>query len=177
MTEAAPAQEVDRELRRYWYKYDQRLYTILQTMERSETWPISDNESLWMRENLGAIESALQSKDGNIQSEEQQQALLRVAGFLRSTRAVRLFLYLEKTDPGYTQRLLEQARGRTATPKQGDPAEDDGDVSTSLREEVSRMAAQVHIDRFAYLRRVGILNRVFSTERLALVERIIMETD
>lgn len=148
----------DSAIERHWHEHNPVMLGIFRRMEADEPWVLDDSENLGGR--LMALGGVLERIDLPSCSDEQRESLFRVLGFLRSGRAFRLFAHLDNQSPGFTERLLRQAEQRLS---------DENDSETS------RIAAQIHVDRFVYLDRFSLLARVFSKERVDQIQQILEE--
>lgn len=132
---------------RFWAEYaDPNVYRVIVFMETVENWAVDYDSSVdEALRKLGDTLEDINSKDlGN------QEAFIEVATHIRSSRNLRLLQTLDSAQPGAASKLLIYAEENSHAP-------DD--------------SAAIFLKRNIVFERLRLLSRVFSKQRLELVQR------
>jgi intracellular multiplication protein IcmW len=137
--------------RRFWSEYqDPIIYRVLTFMESVESWTFDGDPDLEAA--LMQLGETLEDIGGvDLQREDD---LIKIAAYIKATRNLRLLQSLDIAHPGAASKLLMHAEKAAA--------EEDA-------------AADLFLRRNIIFERLRLLTRVFSTERLALVQKILGE--
>lgn len=131
----------------FWQNYpDPMIYRVLSFMESVENWTYDGDPKL-----EHTIEQLAQALDGVIQFElKDQEAYVNLGNYIHMSRILHLMQTIDTTHPGSASRLLMHAEDTTQS--------DDDPAGLFLRRNV-------------VFERLRLLGRVFSNERLNLVQR------
>lgn len=131
----------------FWFEYkDSIIYRVITYMESVEHWTVDDHPEL---EN--ALSSLGETMDnvGNIDLQKEDE-FIKIAAYMKAGRALRLLQAMDTAHPGAASKLLTYAEKQSTSP-------DD--------------AAGLFLRRNVIFERLRLLTRVFSPERLALVQQ------
>jgi len=131
----------------FWFEYkDSIIYRVITYMESVEHWTIDDHLEL-----EAALSSLGDTMDnvGNIDLQKEDE-FIKIAAYMKASRALRLLQAMDTAHPGAASKLLTHAEKQSTSP-------DD--------------AAGLFLRRNVIFERLRLLTRVFSPERLALVQQ------
>ncbi len=139
----------------YWTSVDGNVAEILRNMELAEGWTLDNDNEL-----LSILQSWLQKLDEPALNAliRNQDKLLTITGFLKSGRGLLLLKEIDQRCPGLYESIYKVAINQIEN-KEGD----------------IRMALVLR-ERYLALYRLGLLNRVFSSERRELVKNAVSRT-
>ena len=137
--------------RQFWREYqDPFIYRVLTFMEGVEDWTMDGDVALEAA--IAQLGTTLEDIGGvDLQREND---FIKLAGYIKATRNLRLLQSLDTAHPGAASKLLMHAE--TAAAKQD-------------------MVSDLFLRRNIAFERLRLLTRVFSAERLALVQKILEE--
>ncbi len=130
----------------YWAEYpDPIIYRVISFMESVEDWTLDEDETL--EEALTKLGNAM-DKLGDSDLEEEDR-LISIAAYIKTSRMLRLMQGLDTANPGSASKLLMHA-----------------EMTTQSNDDVAGLFLQRNI----VFERLRLLSRVFSEERLNLVQ-------
>lgn len=144
----------------HWRQTDPFLAGVFADMGKAEDWALDRHPGL--QERIAALGESLGAATRQALAPSEIAAFSCVLGFIRAGHAFRVIAALEDREPGFSERLLAEARDVVEKAGQG------GRVSQTATD-----AARIQIDRFRYLARFALLARVFSRQRVELVRRAV----
>lgn len=138
---------------KFWFEYkDSIIYRVITYMESVENWTIDDNPEL-----ESAIDSLGKIMDnvGNVDLQKEDE-FIQIAAYIKASRALRLLQAMDTAHPGAASKLLTHAEKKSTSP-------DD--------------APGLFLRRNVIFERLRLLARVFSPERLALVQQALEDEE
>lgn len=138
---------------KFWFEYkDPVIYRIITYMESVEHWTIDENAELESAlTSLGEIMDNI----GNVDLQKEDE-LIQVAAYIKASRALRLLQAMDTAHPGAASKLLTHAEKQSTSP-------DD--------------APGLFLRRNVVFERLRLLARVFSAERMALMQQALEDED
>ena len=136
----------------FWKEYDDAyLYRVIAFMEGVEDWT-SDNEPA-VEEALARLGSALDDL-GNIEL-QQEDDMIQLVACLKTGRGLRLLMALDMAYPGAAAKVLMHAEKTTKNEKD---------------------TAGVFLKRNVVFERLRLMGRIFSSERIELIQKALEDT-
>lgn len=137
----------------FWFEYkDPIIYRVITYMESVENWTIDDHPELEAAiKNLGEILDDV----GNVDLQKEDE-LIKIAAYIKASRALRLLQAMDTAHPGAASKLLTHAEKHSTAP-------DD--------------APALFLRRNVIFERLRLLSRVFASERLALVQQALEDEE
>jgi intracellular multiplication protein IcmW len=137
--------------RRFWSDYqDPIIYRVLTAMEGVENWTLDGHPDLEAA--IAKLGETLEDIGGV--DLKQEDDFIKLAAYIKATRNLRLLQSLDTAHPGAASKLLMHAEKAAAEQNE---------------------AADLFLRRNIVFERLRLLTRVFSPERLALVQKILEE--
>lgn len=132
---------------KFWFEYkDSIIYRVITYMESVENWTIDDNPELEAA--LQAL-GATMDNVGNVDLQKENE-FIQIAAYIKASRALNLLQAMDTAHPGAASKLLTHAEKQSTSP-------DD--------------APGLFLRRNVIFERLRLLTRIFSPERLALVQQ------
>jgi hypothetical protein len=140
----------------HWRKKDPSVLPILENMEKRENWTLDDVQDL----QKAIVDWGMSLTPEQLESfaENDQDNLLKLLGFMKSTRALFLLHKIEEMVPGSTSDLLREALEQI----------EDGEGDTRTQ--------KILRDRLVALFRVDLIERIFSEERCEKIKNAVRTT-
>ncbi len=138
---------------KFWFEYkDSVIYRIITYMESVEHWTIDDNPEL---ESALASLGEIMDNIGNVDLQKEDE-LIQVAAYIKASRALRLLQAMDTAHPGAASKLLTHAEKQSTSPED---------------------APGLFLRRNVVFERLRLLARVFSPERMALMQQALEDED
>ncbi|MCL5260757.1 MAG: type IVB secretion system protein IcmW [Gammaproteobacteria bacterium] len=138
---------------KFWFEYpDPMIYRVISFMESAENWTKDGDPAF--EEVMAKLGNALEDI-GHIDLQEEDK-FIEIAAFVKAGRALRLLQCMDTAHPGAASKLLMHAETVTAS--------NDDIPALFLRRNI-------------VFERLRLLGRVFSTDRLALVQKALEEDE
>lgn len=132
---------------------DPALVTAIQGMESVET---------WTQDRVDQVQATLQQLADKVEEYDlrdiqgpQHSKLIILMGYISSGKALKLLMWIEHHEPNFVAKTLAEAQMLSALDK------------------VNEGAARLFVERFETLERMHMLSRVFSEDRLRIVQRVL----
>lgn len=116
----------------------------------------------WTKDRIDAVQEALQSFANAVDQydlqnipQELNNRLIVMLGYISSGKAIKLLMWIDQSSPNFVARTMAEAQ------------------MLSVLDKVNAEAARLFIERFMVLERLHLLSRVFSEDRLQIVERVL----
>ena len=137
----------------FWFNYkDSIIYRVIVYMESVEYWTIDNNPEL---ESAIKILGETMDNIGNIDLQKEEE-FIQLATYMKASRALRLLQAMDTAHPGAASKLLSRAEKQSQSP-------DD--------------TAGLFLRRNVIFERLRLLTRVFSSERLALLQQALEDEE
>lgn len=138
---------------KFWFEYkDATIYRVVTYMESVESWTVDDHPEL---ESAVCSLGEVMDNVGNIDLQKEDE-FIRIAAYLKASRALRLLQAMDTAHPGAASKLLTYAEKQSTSP-------DD--------------APGLFLRRNVIFERLRLLTRVFSSERLALIQQTLEDEE
>lgn len=137
----------------FFHDRDPLLEAAIVGMESVETWTQDKTQSV--QDTLQKLSDRVEDIDvdditGNIQSK-----LIILLGYISSGKAIKLLMWIDLNSPNFVAKTLAEAQMLSALDK------------------INEGAARLFVERFEVLERMHMLSRVFSEERLQIVQKVL----
>lgn len=137
----------------FFEERDPALLQAIKGMESVESWTKDRYE------NVQAMLQQLADRVEDLDMEElkgaQHNKLIILLGYISSGKAIKLLMWIEHNSPNFVAKTLAEAQMLSALDK------------------INEGSAKLFVERFEQLERMHMLSRVFSEERLAVVQRVL----
>ena len=116
----------------------------------------------WTKDRIDTVQQALQGFADRVEEfdlqnipQELNNRLIVMLGYISTGKAIKLLMWIDQTAPNFVARTMAEAQ------------------MLSVLDKVNEEAARLFIERFMVLERLHLLSRVFSEDRLQIVERVL----
>lgn len=116
----------------------------------------------WTKDRIDKVQEALQSFANAVDqfdlqniSQELNNRLIVMISYISSGKAIKLLMWIDQSAPNFVARTMAEAQ------------------MLSVLDKTNAEAARLFIERFMVLERLHLLSRVFSEDRLQIVERVL----
>lgn len=116
----------------------------------------------WTRDKFDSVQTMLQQLSDKIEDLDmdalegaQHNKFIILLGYISSGKAIKLLMWIEHNSPNFVAKTLAEAQMLSALDK------------------LNEGAARLFVERFEVLERMHMLSRVFSEERLRIVQRVL----
>lgn len=132
---------------------DPALAKAISSMESVETWTRDRVQSV--QQTLQTLSDKIEDLDMDGIDGAQHSKLIILLGYISSGKAIKLLMWIEHNSPNFVAKTLAEAQMLSALDK------------------FNEGAARLFVERFEVLERMHMLSRVFSEDRLRIVQRVL----
>jgi intracellular multiplication protein IcmW len=137
----------------YFRERDPNLASAVRSMESVETWTQDRYDEVQFT--LQQFADGIDSADISEISEQLQVKLIVLLGYISSGKAIKLLMWIEQSLPNFVARTLAEAQ------------------MLGVLDKVNEDASRLFVERFYVLERLHMLSRVFSDDRLRIVQKVL----
>lgn len=137
----------------FFKERDPSLVDAIASMERVESWTKDRFENV--QATLQQLADRVEYLDMDDIQGAQHNKLIILMGYISSGKAIKLLMWIEHNSPNFVAKTLAEAQMLSALDK------------------LNEGAARLFVERFEVLERMHMLSRVFSDERLRMVQRVL----
>lgn len=137
----------------FFRERDPSLAQAIEGMERVESWTRDRHDNV--QELLQKLSDKIEEVDMDDIQGAQHNKLIILMGYISSGKAIKLLMWIEHNSPNFVAKTLAEAQMLSALDK------------------LNEGAARLFVERFEVLERMHMLSRVFSEERLRIVQRVL----
>lgn len=137
----------------FFEERDPALLQAIKGMERVESWTKDKYENV--QDLLQKLSDRIEDLDIEELKGAQHNKLIILLGYISTGKAIKLLMWIEHNSPNFVAKTLAEAQMLSALDK------------------INEGAAKIFVERFEVLERMHMLSRVFSEERLAVVQRVL----
>lgn len=116
----------------------------------------------WTRDQIDSVQATLQELANRIESADIdsdtlaiQTKLIILLGYISSGKAIKLLMWIDDSYPNFVGRTLAEAQ------------------MLAVLDKVNEEAARLFVERFEVLERLDMLSRIFSENRLVIIQRVL----
>lgn len=137
----------------FFSERDPALVQAIEGMESVETWTRDRFENV--QGTLQKLSDKIEEIDMDDIQGTQHNKLIILMGYISSGKAIKLLMWIEHNSPNFVAKTLAEAQMLSALDK------------------INEGAARLFVERFEVLEKMHMLSRVFSEERLRIVQRVL----
>lgn len=137
----------------FFHDRDPLLEAAIVGMESVETWTQDKTQSV--QDTLQKLSDRVEDIDVDDITGSIQNKLIVLLGYISSGKAIKLLMWIDLNSPNFVAKTLAEAQMLSALDK------------------INEGAARLFVERFEVLERMHMLSRVFSEERLSIVEKVL----
>lgn len=137
----------------FFRERDPMLESAVVGMESVETW--TRDRAQAVQETLQKIADRVEEMDIDLIAGPLQNKLIILLGYISTGKAIKLLMWFDQNSPNFVAKTLAEAQMLSALDK------------------LNEGAARLFVERFEVLERMHMLSRVFSEERLLIVQKVL----
>ena len=132
---------------------DPLLGKAIESMETVESW--TQDKVAEVQATLQALADRIESIDSDDLKGDLRNKLIVLVGYISAGKAIKLLMWIEQNHPTFVARTLAEAQ------------------MLAVLDKVNSGAAKLFVERFEVLERMHMLSRIFSEQRLLIVQKVL----